>query len=152
MSNWKKEEQCRREGMAYALEYAKKYGIDGLEKECKRRGALQLPVAIHPDTVNECLCNIKNQVFDTIYALWVLSMLDQYKEGSRYQMEKVMATINSFEKYSEILARDDADWVDVLDEIATRTREKIQLNIRLNNVNAKNHGWTRENHRKVGSV
>lgn len=38
-----KEEIARREGMSYALRYAKEHGLDGLEKELKYRGAYEIP-------------------------------------------------------------------------------------------------------------
>lgn len=34
-----KEEQARREGMSYALRYAREHGLDALESDLKKRGA-----------------------------------------------------------------------------------------------------------------
>lgn len=39
-------EEARREGMAYALKIAKTKGIEGLEEECKFRGATKMPLAL----------------------------------------------------------------------------------------------------------
>lgn len=53
MSNLKKEEQMRREGMAYALRVAKERGVDGLEKELERRNATEVPIRISTSQLKE---------------------------------------------------------------------------------------------------
>ena len=53
MARMNKEEQARREGMAYAFKIAKERGIDGLEKELRLRNITKLPVAIKEKDVEE---------------------------------------------------------------------------------------------------
>lgn len=48
-------EEARREGMAYALKIAKTKGIEGLEEECKFRGATKMPLALPKNAIDECL-------------------------------------------------------------------------------------------------
>ena len=46
MAKISKEEQARREGMAYALRLAKEKGIDALEEDLKMRNAIDLPLRV----------------------------------------------------------------------------------------------------------
>ena len=41
-----KEELARREGMSYALRYAKEHGLEALEEDLKRRQAYNIPIRI----------------------------------------------------------------------------------------------------------
>ena len=43
MARMSKEEQARREGMAYALSFAREKGLDALEADLKMRNAIDLP-------------------------------------------------------------------------------------------------------------
>ncbi len=43
MARMSKEEQARREGMAYALRFAREKGLDALEADLKMRNAIDLP-------------------------------------------------------------------------------------------------------------
>ena len=44
--NVKKREQARREGMAYALRFAREKGLDALEADLKMRNAIDLPLRV----------------------------------------------------------------------------------------------------------
>ena len=44
MARMSKEEQARREGMAYALRLAREKGLDALEADLKMRNAIDLPL------------------------------------------------------------------------------------------------------------
>jgi len=62
MSNLKKEEQMRREGMAYALRVAKERGIDGLEEELEKRNATEVPIRISTSQLKEFSQLVKHNV------------------------------------------------------------------------------------------
>ena len=61
-----KDEELRREGMAYALRIAKEKGIDSLEEECRFRGATKLPLALPKNAIDECVSKIKLNTIDTV--------------------------------------------------------------------------------------
>ena len=46
MARMSKEEQARREGMAYALRFAREKGLDALEADLKMRNAIDLPLRV----------------------------------------------------------------------------------------------------------
>lgn len=62
MSNLKKEDQMRREGMAYALRVAKERGIDGLEEELEKRNATEVPIRISTSQLKEFSQLVKHNV------------------------------------------------------------------------------------------
>lgn len=62
MSNLKKEERLRREGMSYALRVAKEKGVDGLEKELDRRNATEVPIRISNLQLQEFSQLVKHNV------------------------------------------------------------------------------------------
>ena len=64
-----KEEQARRDGMAYALKVAKEKGIDGLEDEIKRRGCSIAPCTIRQKELDELKKNISDNAIVSITAM-----------------------------------------------------------------------------------
>ena len=78
MARMNKEEQARREGMAYAFKIAKERGIDGLEKELRLRNITKLPVAIKEKDVEEWCDGMKNQTVDSVGTV-SYTHLDVYK-------------------------------------------------------------------------
>lgn len=78
MARMNKEEQARREGMAYAFKIAKERGIDGLEKELRLRNITKLPVAIKEKDVEEWCDGMKNQTVDSVGILAMVSLRDGF--------------------------------------------------------------------------
>lgn len=75
-------EEARREGMAYALKIAKTKGIEGLEEECKFRGATKMPLALPKNAIDECVLKIKENTIDTITILSAITLRDQFGFGA----------------------------------------------------------------------
>ena len=61
--------QARMDGMAYALRIAKKEGVEGLDKELKRRGITGLGLPASHKEIDHELDKIKMQVLDTVLAM-----------------------------------------------------------------------------------
>lgn len=61
MARIDKLERARQEGMSYALEVAKKKGIEGLEEELRMRGITGIPIGVSRSAVDKAVENIKNQ-------------------------------------------------------------------------------------------
>ena len=58
-----REEQWRREGMAYALRVAREKGIDGLAEELRFRNVTEFPIGFKRSEVNKLL----HQSWDSLY-------------------------------------------------------------------------------------
>ena len=76
-----KEEIARREGMSYALRYAKEHGLDGLEKELKYRGAYEIPLKISNNDLQKFTDNAKNMMLDTVLILASMTLHDEFGFG-----------------------------------------------------------------------
>lgn len=87
MARMNKEEQARREGMAYAFKIAKERGIDGLEKELRLRNITKLPVAIKEKDVEEWCDGMKNQTVDSVGILAMVSLKDRFGFGKKRLLE-----------------------------------------------------------------
>ena len=62
MAKISKEEQARREGMAYALRLAKEKGIDALEEDLKMRNAINLPLRVSKADLSKFSENVKYNI------------------------------------------------------------------------------------------
>ena len=58
MARMSKEEQARREGMAYALSFAREKGLDALEADLKMRNAIDLPLRVSKADLDLSLIHI----------------------------------------------------------------------------------------------
>ena len=59
MARMSKEEQARREGMAYALRIAKEKGIEALEEDLKMRNVIDLPCRVSKADLSKFSENVK---------------------------------------------------------------------------------------------
>ena len=89
-----KEEQARREGMSYALRYAREHGLDALEIDLKKRGAYNIPVWIDDKALQEFTDNAKNMVLDTILILASVTLHDEFGFGKQ-RLERTLQRFNA---------------------------------------------------------
>ncbi len=83
MGSLKKDEQLRREGMAYALRVAKESGIEGLEKELERRNATEIPLRITKAQMQQYSENVKENVVNHILLLSLVTLRDEFEFGAK---------------------------------------------------------------------
>ena len=103
-----KEELARREGMSYALRYAKDNGIEALEKELKRRQAYNIPIRISNKELQAFTDNAKNMMLDTVLILASVTLHDEFGFG-RERLERFMRRFNF---KAECIGEDYTDWQD----------------------------------------
>lgn len=83
MARIDKEEQARREGMAYALRIAKEKGIDALEEDLKMRNATNIPVGLTKKVIDEWCNGMKAQTIDSIGILAMVTLRDGFGFGTK---------------------------------------------------------------------
>ena len=121
-----KEEQARREGMSYALRYAREQGLDALEADLKKRGAYNIPVRIDDKALKDFTDNAKNMMLDTILILASVTLHDEFGFG-RERLERFMKRFNF---KAECIGEDYTDWQD---QIAILKEEcGLEYSIRMN--------------------
>lgn len=126
-----KEEQWRREGMAYALKVAREKGVEGLEEEIKFRNISQVPIAISRDKIDECILNIKLNTIDTMLILSASTLRDEFGFGK----DRLARFVERFNGKAECLADGFCTWDDQMQMLAEECG--IKLNIRHNDKNVK---------------
>lgn len=106
-----KEELARREGMSYALRYAREHGLDALEEDLKRRAAYDIPVRISQKELKEFTNNAKNMILDTVLILASVTLHDEFGFGKR-RLERFKKRFNF---KAECIGEDYTDWQDQID-------------------------------------
>lgn len=88
----KKEEKWRMEGALYALRLAKEKGIDYLEMDMKRRGALGMSFVIPEKAVKDTYDMLAEKVMNTMktVALWTLYQYDGWRGKRLKRFEEHM--------------------------------------------------------------
>lgn len=110
MSN-SKEEQARREGMSYALRYAREHGIEALESELKRRGAYNIPIRISDKDLKAFTDNAKMMLLDTVLILASMTLHDEFGFGK----DRLQRFIKRFNFKAECIGDDYTTWQDQID-------------------------------------
>ena len=106
-----KEELARREGMAYALRYAREHSLDALESDLKKRGAYNIPIRISDKDLKVFTDNAKNMMLDTVLILTSVTLHDEFGFGKK-RLERFRARFNF---KAECIGENFTDWQDQID-------------------------------------
>lgn len=124
-----REEQARRDGMAYALKVAAEKGVEGLADEMKRRGISLAPCTIPQKDLDAFTAKVKNNTIDTITALSAYILHDKFGFGNK----RLDRFINYTNEFADSIC---TDWLTVEDIIGVIKEETgIDLRIRKNDRN-----------------
>ena len=126
MARIDKEEQARREGMAYALRLAKEKGIDALEEDLKMRNAIGLPVGVDRKALNQFTENVKFNTVDTMVILMAVTLHDEFGFGEK----RVQRAIDRFMFKANCLDEDYTTWQEQIEIL--KEELGIELSIRAN--------------------
>lgn len=113
MSNLKKEEQMRREGMSYALRVAKERGIDGLEEELKRRNATEVPIRISTSQLKEFSQLVKHNVIFYMGVLTKGVLADKFD----FDADQLKIFDENLNFRADCLTEDYTTWKDQIDTL-----------------------------------
>lgn len=126
-----KEERLRREGMAYALDVAKKRGLEECERDLKMRGATQMPLSMPKKAVDEAVERIRNCTLDTVLILTLVTLRDEFGFGEK----RLRQFMKRFDSKTDCLTGDFATWQDMKDILSEECN--IHLEIRANDEDVK---------------
>lgn len=126
MARMNKEEQARREGMAYALRIAKEKGIDALEEDLKMRNTIGLPVGVDRKALNQFTENVKFNTVDTMVILMAVTLHDEFGFGEK----RVQRAIDRFMFKANCLDEDYTTWQEQIEIL--KEELGIELSIRAN--------------------
>lgn len=108
MAKINKEALARLEGMKYAYNYARKFGLDELEKDIKFRGATNLPYSVDRRQVINFQEETKERILSTVMLMSVLILREEFGYG-RKRIEKFS---EKFKENTEQLQSGDLTWKD----------------------------------------
>lgn len=118
-----KEEQARREGMSYALRYAKEHGLEALEQDLKKRGAYNIPIMISDKELKEFTDNAKMMLLDTVLILSSMTLHDEFGFGK----ERLSRFIDRFNQKAECIGEEYTSWQDQIDILKEECGIEFQL-------------------------
>lgn len=118
-----KEEQARREGMSYALRYAKEHGLEALEQDLKKRGAYNIPIRISDKELKEFTDNAKMMLLDAVLILSSMTLHDEFGFGK----ERLSRFIERFNQKAECIGEDYTSWQDQIDILKEECGIEFQL-------------------------
>lgn len=114
MAKLSKEEQARREGMAYALRLAKEKGVDALEEELKMRNAIDLPLKASKADLDKFSDNVKYNTMLYMKILMAVTMHDEFNFGNK----RIKQMLKRFDNKAECIAGDYTTWEEQVQIIA----------------------------------
>ena len=114
MAKISKEEQARREGMAYALRLAKEKGIDALEEDLKMRNAINLPLRVSKADSSKFSESVKYNIVFYIKVLMAVTMHDEFGFGNK----RIKQMFKRFDLKAECIAENYSNWEDQVKIIA----------------------------------
>lgn len=118
-----KEEQARREGMSYALRYAKEHGLEALEQDLKKRMAYNIPIRISDKELKEFTDSAKMMLIDTVLILSSMTLHDEFGFGK----ERLSRFIERFNQKAECIGEDYTSWQDQIDILKEECGIEFQL-------------------------
>lgn len=121
-----KEEQARREGMAYALRIAKEKGIEALEEDLKMRNVIDLPCRVSKADLSKFSENVKYNIVFYIKVLMAVTMHDEFGFGNK----RIKQMFKRFDLKAECLADDYTTWDEQVSIIAEECGIDMKLGIK----------------------
>lgn len=122
-----KDFECRMSGMLYAYEIAKKGGVEGLEKEIKRRGISKVPIKITESQMNAMLAYLSRNLYANLLSTFGYGLHELYGFGEK--------RIKRLIKYIDVMVKNtfDMDYMGEhyirLEDYAIELNEKYHLGI-----------------------
>ena len=126
MARMSKEEQARREGMAYALRIAKEKGIEALEEDLKMRNVIDLPCRVSKADLSKFSQNVKYNIVFYIKVLMAVTMHDEFGFGNK----RIKQMFKRFDLKAECLADDYTTWDEQVSIIAEECGIDMKLGIK----------------------
>ena len=126
MARMSKEEQARREGMAYALRIAKEKGIEALEEDLKMRNVIDLPCRVSKTDLSKFSENVKYNIVFYIKVLMAVTMHDEFGFGNK----RIKQMFKRFDLKAECLADDYTTWDEQVSIIAEECGIDMKLGIK----------------------
>lgn len=122
MAKLSREEQARREGMAYAYKIAKEKGLDELEQELRMRNIFNIPIRVSKND----LMKADERLTQFILLECLVTLRDEFQFGR----QRALRFKERFEKKCRLIVEDWTNWSDqawiVAEELGIEFPKEIQ--------------------------
>ncbi len=121
----KKEHEMRMAGMAYALDIVKEKGIEGLQKECRDRGAVFVPLEISASQIDQ----VKNLVCDKVIATMLPTLMFCLHDTFGFGKKRLLQFKEAFMQRCKMLYELDplGGHYETIEDYANELRDKYGL-------------------------
>lgn len=130
MSKPSKEFEYRMQGMIYALNIAKKEGIEALERDIRKRGFLRAPMKFTQKDIDSFIEFVTKNLYQTSMTVWFMTLNEVYGFGKK----RFARLKKAFDKNTSILM--DFDYLGnhyvSLEDYANYLNEKYDCGIDVN--------------------
>lgn len=113
----------RNEGMNLALRIVRKDGLEGLEKECKKRGITGISINVSHKEMEAATINMRNMMFDTYMAVTLGVLHDIFGFGPL----RAERFAEHFDRAAEMLAEGVITWDDILQGTDEVLKKKVSI-------------------------
>lgn len=112
MSGRNQKEECRREGLSFALDFLESHNndVDALREEAKKRGAYHIPLALNKADADEFSERVKKSVLDSVLVMSLLVLHDEFDFGEQ-RLNRFKARFND---KADCVVKDYTTWEETL--------------------------------------
>ena len=112
MSGRNKNEECRKEGLSFVLDFLDKHNgdVEALREEAKKRGAYSIPLALNKRDADEFVEKVKASVLDSVLVMSLLVLHDEFGFGTK-RLDEFKARFN---EKTECLLKGYSTWEETL--------------------------------------
>lgn len=150
MSRPSKEYEYRMQGMIYALNIARKEGVEALEKDIKKRGFFRAPMKFTQKDIDGFIEFLSQNLFATSMAVWFMALHNLYGFGKN-RLERLKAEVERL-----TIDATDFDYLGnhyaTLEDYAIYLNGKYELGLDSERVAAVQSVYSKEKNHKMANV
>lgn len=118
-----KEYRAELQGMHYAYRYAKEHGIEELEKEMKRRGAMEITTKIPRSVIRKVEEQISMTTTETVCLMSVACIRDCFGIGPK----RMQNFLDKFAIRTQCLLDGDIHWEDLQEQVKEELKMELDI-------------------------
>ena len=126
--------ESRMQGMIYALNKAKKEGVEALERDVKKRNLLKLPITMTESQMNEVYETLAANIYNNMLSIALFALHDEFEFGKK----RIRRFKDAFDKLT--LATVDLDYLGQhyvkMEDFAIEINERYDTGIDISRVAA----------------
>lgn len=126
MSGRNQKEECRKEGLSFAIDFLDKHNgdVEALREEAKKRGAYNIPLALNKSDADDFSNKVKSAVLDSVLVLSLLVLHDEFDFGTK-RLDRFKARFN---EKADCFNKGYSSWDETLGILKNECGMELELN------------------------